>query len=201
MLSLYVSFSLFSFVASITPGPTNVIALSYGGKLGMTRILPFILGASLGTGCILLLTAMGLTEFLFNYPLVKPVLGFIGASWLSVMAYKLFHLKSLDASANFADKQGLSWFQGCGLQFVNPKSWMMSVMVASLFPSQGLSEFSHYLVLAAIFSLIAVPCICVWAYLGKLANHHIESEKQQLKLNQTLAILLFLSVWWAFLQA
>ena len=201
MLSLYVSFSLFSFVASITPGPTNVIALSYGGKLGILRVLPFILGASIGTGFILFMTAMGLTQFLFDYPLVKPVLGFIGASWLSVMAYRLFHLKSVEAQGTLADKTGLSWFQGCGLQFVNPKSWMMSVTVASLFPSQGMSELLHYVSLAIIFALIAVPCICVWAYLGKLANRHLNTQTQQARLNQILAILLFLSVWWAFIQA
>ena len=203
MLSLYMSFSLFSFVASITPGPTNVIALSYGGKLGLLRILPFIFGASIGTGFILFFTSMGLTQLLFEYEFVKPLLGSVGASWLSVMAYKLFHLKAVSTleESRFEGKQGLSWFQGYGLQFVNPKSWMMSVTVASLFPSQGLSELSHYVILAIIFALIAVPCISVWAYLGKLANQHIESEKQQIRLNQLLAILLFLSVWWAFIQA
>ncbi|KZM40800.1 hypothetical protein OA92_02265 [Marinomonas sp. SBI22] len=202
MLSLYVSFSLFSFVASITPGPTNVIALSYGGKLGILRVMPFILGASIGTGVILFFTAMGLTQFLFDYSFVKPLLGFVGASWLSLMAFKLFKLKSISADGTgLDDKQGLTWLQGCGLQFVNPKSWMMSVTVASLFPSQGLSELIHYVVLAVLFASIAVPCICVWAYLGKLANRHLNSEQQQIRLNQILAILLFLSVWWAFIQA
>lgn len=201
MLSLYLSFSLFSFVASITPGPTNVIALSYGGKLGLLRILPFILGASIGTGFILFITAMGLTQFLFDYAFVKPLLGFVGAAWLSLMAYKLFHLKSVEAQGALADKSGLSWFHGCGLQFVNPKSWMMSVTVASLFPSQGISELLHYVSLALIFVLIAAPCICAWAYFGKLANRHLHTEKQQARLNQVLAILLFLSVWWAFIQA
>lgn len=117
MLSLYVSFSLFSFVASITPGPTNVIALSYGGKLGILRVMPFILGASIGTGFILFFTSMGLTQFLFDYPFVKPSLGFVGASWLSLMAFKLFKLKSISADGTgLEDKQGLTWLQGCGLQ-------------------------------------------------------------------------------------
>jgi len=203
MLSLYMSFSLFSFVASITPGPTNVMALSYGGKLGLRLILPFVLGAAMGTGFILFATSMGLTRFLFSYEFVKPLLGFIGASWLSLMAYKLFHLGIVAplAESGIEKNKGLSWYQGCGLQFVNPKSWMMSITVASLYPSQGLSVTTHYLLLACIFALIAIPCICVWAYFGKLANHHLESEKQQVCLNQVLAILLFLSVWWAFIQA
>ena len=201
MLSLYLSFSLFSLVASITPGPTNVIALSYGGKLGLLRILPFILGAAIGTGFILLITAMGLSQFFFDYAFVKPLLGGIGACWLSLMAYKLFHLNAVSALDELEGKQGLSWFQGCGLQFVNPKSWMMSLTVASLFPSQGLDAMFHYASLALIFSLIAVPCICLWAYLGKLAKRRLTSEKQQARFNQILAILLFISVWWAFIQA
>lgn len=203
MLSLYLSFSLFSFVASITPGPTNVIALSYGGKLSFYRILPFIIGASLGTGFILFITSMGLTRFLFTYDFVTPMLGFLGATWLSVMAFKLFNHGAVVPlnESDVQERKRLTWIQGCGLQFVNPKSWIMSITVASLYPSQGLSALMHYVLLAGIFALIAIPCISVWAYLGKLASRHLQNENQQTLLNQVLAILLFLSVWWAFIQA
>jgi threonine/homoserine/homoserine lactone efflux protein len=190
-------------VASITPGPTNVIALSYGGKLSFYRILPFIIGASLGTGLILFMTSMGLTRFLFSYDFVKPMLGLLGATWLSVMAFKLFNHGAVMplSESDLNERQRLTWVQGGGLQFVNPKSWMMSITVASLYPSQGLSALMHYVVLAGIFALIAIPCISAWAYLGKLASRHLQDDKQQILLNQALAILLFLSVWWAYIQA
>ncbi|PCM46106.1 hypothetical protein CPA50_09215 [Marinobacter sp. ANT_B65] len=47
MLSTYLSFSLFAFIASITPGPSNLISLAIGTRQGAMAALPFIVGASI----------------------------------------------------------------------------------------------------------------------------------------------------------
>ena len=38
-------FLLFSFVASITPGPTNILVMSHSSRRGLTATVPIIFGA------------------------------------------------------------------------------------------------------------------------------------------------------------
>ncbi len=38
-------FALFAFVASITPGPTNILVLSHSSRFGLATTVPIILGA------------------------------------------------------------------------------------------------------------------------------------------------------------
>lgn len=208
MLSLYFGFSVFSFIASITPGPTNILALNQGHVLGVKSTLPFIIGASFGTGTILLLTALGLSEVILQFPIVKSVIAFIGASWLSVMAWKLFHTPPISIQQNEVTETlnttprstltRLTGKHGLSLQLVNPKAWMMSMTVSSLFPAQTLDLVPHYILLALIFSLVAIPCIAVWAFLGVILQRNA-FFMTHFPINQTLALLLAISVWWALI--
>ncbi|MFT2110793.1 LysE family translocator [Marinomonas sp. 2405UD68-3] len=207
MLSLYFGFSVFSFIASITPGPTNILALNQGHLLGMKSTLSFIIGASFGTGLILLVTALGLSEIIVQFPIIKSILAFIGTGWLTFMSWKLFHTPSIsisnDTMEHHESKTGslvtrLTGKHGFSLQLVNPKSWMMSITVSSLFPAQALDFVSHYILLAFLFSLIAIPCIAVWAFIGAILHRNAFFMKR-FPINQALAILLAISVWWALI--
>ena len=44
-------FMLFAFVASITPGPTNVLVLGSSARYGVAATLPLVIGACVG--CLL----------------------------------------------------------------------------------------------------------------------------------------------------
>lgn len=207
MLSLYFGFSIFSFIASITPGPTNILALNQGHSLGLKLTLAFIVGASFGTGAILLMTALGLSEVIAHFPVIKHIISVVGTSWLSVMAWKLYHTETVsidnletaqNRDASITGLKRLKAFDGCALQFVNPKTWMMAITVSSLFPTQVFSQITHYSLLAIIFSLVAIPCISVWALLGVVLKHNA-FFLSRLPINKILALLLGISVWWALL--
>lgn len=44
-MSQWLPFVLFAFVASITPGPTNILVLSNSSRFGLLAALPIIFGA------------------------------------------------------------------------------------------------------------------------------------------------------------
>ncbi|MCD7082416.1 LysE family translocator, partial [Pseudomonas sp. MAFF 311095] len=61
-------FMLFAFVASITPGPTNILVLSNSARYGFKAALPIILGACLGAAGIVLLVGSGVGHSLAHLP-------------------------------------------------------------------------------------------------------------------------------------
>ncbi|MFT5706674.1 MAG: threonine/homoserine/homoserine lactone efflux protein [Oceanospirillaceae bacterium] len=195
MLSLYLSFTLFSLLASITPGPTNILALSNGSRMGISATVPFAIGAAGATAFILFLAATGLAKVFISYPQFKQVTALLGTLWLSYIAWCLYKTAALSA----ADlKQQLSWREGAGMQFINPKSWMMAITATSLFSSEALSLYQHSTLLALIFFLVTCPCITCWAALGKLIHSQTTHKSSQQYVNRILAIVLFATVWWLY---
>lgn len=47
----FLPFLLFAFVASITPGPTNILVLTNSSRHGLLRTAPIVLGACGGRRC------------------------------------------------------------------------------------------------------------------------------------------------------
>ncbi|MBV1789043.1 LysE family translocator [Marinobacterium sp. D7] len=199
MSSLVLSFSLFALIASATPGPTNVLALSNGSRFGTLGTLPFVIGASFGASAILLLTASGLTAALQGYPLLSRLPAWLGTLWLSWMAWKLYQAPAIDREAHCAKAQA-RWYQGALMQLVNPKTWIMALTASSLFAPVDSSALSHNLLLALIFFVVTLPCIAAWAWLGEGSGRLLRTEAQQQQLNRVLAVLLVVSVWFALLS-
>ena len=68
-MSSWLPFTLFAFVASITPGPTNLLILAQSSRRGWQHALPAVFGASLAAamivlvvGGVLVLTQLGGSE-------------------------------------------------------------------------------------------------------------------------------------------
>jgi threonine/homoserine/homoserine lactone efflux protein len=74
MLSTFPSllpFLLFAFVASITPGPTNILVLSNSARYGFKATLPIIFGTCASAAAIALLVGYGLGEPLKQISLLQ----------------------------------------------------------------------------------------------------------------------------------
>lgn len=72
MLSTLLPFMLFAFVASITPGPTNILVLSNSARYGIKAALPIILGACAGAAGLVLVVGSGVGQSLTQAPSCKP---------------------------------------------------------------------------------------------------------------------------------
>lgn len=201
MLSLYLNFSLFALVAAITPGPSNVLALISGSRVGIYRTLPFAIGSAGGAAFILLLTATGIAKLLVAYPVMQMLMALAGTLWLSWLAKQLFFAPAIDNDSLHSNDAVPGWKQGIGLQFINPKTWMMAITVSSLFATQAPDVNTHNLQLALIFFIIASPSICFWAVMGQATNRLINNASRQLLVNRSLSALLFISIWWAFISS
>lgn len=85
-------FILFALVASLSPGPTNLLILAHGARLGVRASLLPILAACCTAATIVLLVGLGLGELLLRHPLAQQLMSWAGALWLSGLAWKMLRL-------------------------------------------------------------------------------------------------------------
>ncbi|WP_236169556.1 LysE family translocator [Pseudomonas atacamensis] len=190
-------FLLFAFVASITPGPTNILVLSHSSRRGLIATLPIIFGACAAAALIVLVVGLGAGETLLRFPRVQQAMAWAGVLWLSWLAGQIFRSPppSLDPKSH---EQSLSVFGAALLQLVNPKVWMMAVAVVSVFVGGG-DKTLRLLVLSLAFLLVSLPCMTLWALLGVGSARLLSSPQAFKRMNAALALLLLLSAWLAVL--
>ncbi|UST87127.1 LysE family translocator [Pseudomonas siliginis] len=190
-------FLLFAFVASITPGPTNILVLSHSSRRGLIATLPIIFGACAAAALIVLVVGLGAGETLLRFPRVQQAMAWAGVLWLSWLAWQIFRSPppSLDPKSH---EQSLSVFGAALLQLVNPKVWMMAVAVVSVFVGGG-DKTLRLLVLSLAFLLVSLPCMTLWALLGVGSARLLSSPQAFKRMNAALALLLLLSAWLAVL--
>ncbi|WHS63000.1 LysE family translocator [Pseudomonas sp. G2-4] len=189
-------FALFAFVASITPGPTNILVLSHSSRFGLASTLPIILGACAAAALLVLLVGTGLGDVLARHATIQTLLSWAGIAWLSWMAWKIF---SAPAQAIDPDRpvEGprLGLAGAAGLQLVNPKTWMMALAVVSVFAGAEADRTVRVLWLSLAFFAISIPCMTVWAYLGLGAARFCRSAVAMGRFNRAMAVLLLVSAW------
>ena len=192
-----VPFLLFAVVASITPGPTNILVLSNSQRHGLAAAWPIVLGACAAVAALILLLGLGLGELLRRHPLLQQGLAWLGVDWLSYLAWSLF--RSAGGIDGAEPPRRLGVLGGAALQLVNPKAWMMALAALALFAGEGAGQAGRIGLLALLFFLVSLPCLASWALLGVGSARLLRSPSLMKRFNQGMALLLLASAWAALL--
>ncbi|WP_228893610.1 LysE family translocator [Pseudoduganella aquatica] len=178
-------------VMSATPGPNNVLLATTGANFGGRGALPIILGIQAGMFVQTMLMCMGLSSVFVAYPMAHQVLRVGGSLYLVFLAWKL---SGASAGGTQAAK-AVSFAQAAAFQALNPKSWLKTITVASVFMPAGHNAFGDALLVAVIGTLVGAPCNAVWALFGMSIRHVLQDPRKQRIFNLTMgAILLVLAV-------
>ncbi|WP_262927244.1 LysE family translocator [Phytohalomonas tamaricis] len=163
-----VSFMLFAFVASITPGPTNLLVLVQSLRHGLKATLPLVVAACLAAAAIVWLVGCGLGGLLNAHPSFQTAMGWLGVAWLSYLAWRIFVSapSGVDIDGEQANAVRFRIRDAAGLQLSNPKTWMMALAVVGVFAGHVGDRIEEVTRLALLFFAISVPCLSVWALLG-----------------------------------
>lgn len=189
-------FLLFAFVASITPGPTNILVLNNSARFGFKATLPMIFCACASAALIVLLVGCGMGESLKRIPVLQAVMQWLGVIWLSYLAWQIFHLTPETCDPDLSDNHRRPGpLTAASLQWINPKTWMMAMAVIGVFASNGSDRLHHVLLLSFVFFAIALPCMAAWAQLGSSVNKRLRSTKASQNFNRSMGLLLAGSTW------
>lgn len=190
-MSQLLPFVLFAFVASITPGPTNILVLSNSWRFGLGAAMPIIFGACSAAALIVLLVGLGAGEWLLHHPQLQQLMSWLGLAWLLYLAWQIARSLAGPVEAAAAPRR-LGALGAAGLQLVNPKVWMMALAVVGVF-SGAAADAGRYAIHALLFFLIALPCLAAWALLGVGAAKLLHSAAHMRRFNYAMALLLVVS--------
>ncbi len=135
--------ALFAFVASITPGPNNLLLMRSGARFGVRRSVPHMAGVQVGFQGLLVLSYLGVGALLLALPGGFTVLRWACFAYLLWLAFAILRdarpAAAAPVGAEAADlpatptAQPMRFIEGVLFQLINAKAWMMTVTVASAF--------------------------------------------------------------------
>ena len=198
-LDLLMGFALFALVTSITPGPNNTMLLASGVNFGFNRTIPHMLGVTCGFFVLVVAVGFGLGAVFQTYPMLYTVLRYVGAAYLLYLAWKIAHSGPVSESEN-GESKPISYLGAAAFQWVNPKAWIMAIGAISTYtPMQG--YFTNVLVIAAVFALINLPSVSVWAACGTLLRNVLKDRRWLRLFNWGMAALLVASLYPLLLES
>ena len=168
----------YAFIASITPGPNNLMLLASGINFGIRPTLPHMAGIIAGSFTLQLLSGLGAGMLFEVYPVARELLKFAGCGYMLYLAWKIANSVSMhDEKVHSAP---FPFWQAAVFQYVNPKAWMMATSAASIFLTPEMSMLTGSLLIALTVSVVCIPCMSCWAFFGAslrslLKNAHTRS--------------------------
>ena len=184
----------FSVVAAITPGPANVLVAATSAQVGIRRGLPCLLGVAVGTGLLLGAVALGFGSVLLEQPQLLNAMKFGGAILLLWLAWKIATAPPIKSQDEAASKPvGFTW--AAGLQWINPKSWIVAVSAAGTYLSaDSTNALAQATMFAVFFTAAAIPAIGVWLVAGAGFRRLLSTRRSSQIFNWCMGLLLAASV-------
>ena len=169
-----ITFMLFAVVAAITPGPSNLVLTSTGATVGLLRGLPCLGGVVIGMGLMMFLVAFGLGNVVLASSMFFLILKWGGIGFLLWLSWKIATAGRSDATA---DRQPLGFLGAAAFQWINPKSWLVSVSAVGtyLHPEAG-KAFSQAMAFGLLFILAALPSCFIWLAFGASLQRFLRTE-------------------------
>lgn len=182
---------IFAFITSITPGPNNLMLLSYGKAYGFADSGKIMLGIFWGFLIMLYLAGYGVAQIVTNNPTLALILRIIGSLW---MVYLAFVLSKLTITLEPGKKVEIGFSQAFTQQFANPKAWIMAISGAGAFMPQSANLHLNVFVYAMTFGLVGIPSMLVWLKMGDIIAKIIKSEKAHRIVGFVVFILMIVSI-------
>ncbi|WP_028214290.1 LysE family translocator [Paraburkholderia mimosarum] len=183
---------LFVVVTTITPGPNNTMLLASGVNFGFRRTVPHILGISAGVVLLMLSVGFGLGEVFRHVPVLYVVLESASIAYLLYLAWKIG--TSGDLKVKGGEHRPMRFHEAIAFQWVNPKAWMM-VLTAATTIRLSADFGTNTMVMALLFYVIGLPCICMWAAFGTGMRRLLSNPRRLRVFNVAMALSLLVSLY------
>ena len=178
----------FAFVASITPGPNNLMLLASGANFGVRRTLPHLLGVAVGHSFMIAVVGLGLMGVFLAYPVLHDILTGASVAYLLWLAWRIATSVPKEGAAR---GRPLTFLEAAAFQWVNPKAWYMALGAITLYAGEAARGV---LAVSLAFALTNLPSILAWAALGTAMRRWLDGPGRLRLFNWTMAALLVLSL-------
>ena len=186
------SLAIFAFVASITPGPNNLMLMASGANFGLRRTGPHMAGVSLGFPAMILIIGLAFGGLIAAAPQVYGVLRWVSMAYLLWLAWKIATAKGVGGDT--AGAKPMTFLQAVAFQWLNPKAWAAALGGVSLYAARDHFAINVVLV-ATTFAVVGAPSIIGWTAFGLGLKRFLARPRTLRVFNLSMAALLVLSLY------
>ncbi len=183
---------LFSSVMSLTPGPNVVMVTASAANFGFRRVIPHMLGITLGFGLLVMGVGLGLAGLFQAEPRLHLVLKYAGAIYLLYLAWRIGRAGGGNGAATRA--RPIGFFEAVLFQCVNPKGWVFAIGTLAAYTSVGGDVLWETSVITAVNVTTCLVSVAVWAWFGTLIGRWLRNPHARIAFNWSMAGLLVLSL-------
>ena len=178
----------YTFLTTLTPGPTTLMIAASGARFGFARSLPHMSGALLGYELQLVAAIAGLAAVLDQSPAIVMLLRWTSALYLLYLGWRMLGAGLL---AGIGQTAPLRTVEAAALQLLNPKSWFMALATVSLFMPTDVVDRSYGA------ALLWWAGMCLWATCGTGLRRWLDSPGRRTLFNRAMAVALLLTAAYA----
>lgn len=174
-----------------TPGPNNLMLMASSAKFGFRRTVPHGLGVTVGFAVMVLIVGLGLGEIFRWLPWLEPVLKVLAAINLLYLAWTLLGLEIKEQGAG---QRPLTFIEGAGFQWINPKAWALAVSFVALVVEAGPGRFAGIAIVSAGCLVIGAFSSPTWMFFGNRLEKLLKHTGGERFLGIAMAVLVVASV-------
>jgi len=166
------AFSVVALIAIATPGPTVLLALANGSRLGLRRSVPGMLGAMASDFVLVGAVALGLGALLAASEFWFAVVKWVGTGYLAWLGLRLLRSSGgLDTAAastpSKADASAGAVFAKSFLVAVtNPKGYLFCSALLPQFIDASAPQWPQYATIAVVFAMLDLVVMLGYAAVG-----------------------------------
>ena len=191
MSSQLISVLLFSLVASLSPGPNNIMTSYTAFNFGIKRTIPTMLGVIIGWTLLVIFLQIGSVIIFQKFEILQKSITILGSIYLVFIAFKLSF--SFKKSEN-VNSQPVTFLNTFFFQFINPKAIIIALTAISMFIDPQIDFLKDSIILTIIFFLMAVGSQAAWCLMGKYLRKFATSDRFIQNFNYTMSFLLIVCV-------
>ena len=168
-------FALVAFVAIATPGPTVLLALANGSRIGVRRSVPGMLGAVLSDFVLVGAVALGLGALLAASEFWFSVLKWVGAAYLGWLGLRMLRSRGafeLPAGTAPSQERVGAWpifWKSFLVAATNPKGYLFCSALLPQFIDPHAAQAPQYLAIAVVFAGLDFSVMLAYAMAGAKA--------------------------------
>jgi cysteine/O-acetylserine efflux protein len=178
---------LFSYVliSTFTPGPSNISSASVAVLHGYKNTLRYQGGLAAGVFFVMLLSGWISATLLSIFPVLEPVLRYVGAGYILYLAFGI-----LNASYTFADQNAkpLGMVHGLMLQVWNPKLIVYAFTLFSAFLAPMTNNVALVGLAALLLAATSFGATSVWAIFGTAIKAYLHNPRLKAVVNLLLSL-------------
>ena len=191
MSSQLISLLLFGIVASLSPGPNNIMTSYTAFNFGVKKTIPTMLGVIIGWTILVIFLQVGSVIVFQKLEILQKIIRVLGSIYLMFMAYKIsfssIKLKKVSPTP-------VTFLNTFFFQFVNPKSIIIALAAIAMFINPQENFIRDSIILTTIFFFMAIGSQAAWCLMGKYLRKFATSDKFIKNFNYTMSFLLIVCV-------